>query len=577
MELSHSLADAVSRPRYVLADADLRRCFDRSAILIGHPDWDLSPLNPKNRVDSLTTRSSRWRIDGATGCGTRYYAVPLDSHTDPTPLRIFVYLPDQTQWPPALRHTLDAPLSVPLRDGRAIANLGISRHICRALDYRCAADPGFLQRYHRLPFGSQLVFENVASNTADMRLTVVPNYQFERRTATVETLQKMWPEVPSDAWPPVVGVSSLGHVYHVHDTVSIVKAPGHDSTVVFKSSISSVDHMYHELRFLLTVPPHSNIMPPPLALVTKQTAFGGKRGVVGFLLRHFPAGSIRDILPARQRAATLSPRLKLAWCLQTAAALEHVRQAAGTFFSDLRPDNVLLDEDERVILCDFEQRGNWHEWCAPEVLFRQYSENIHAALPVPHLSSPYDGLLVGFALGSAPTSATPPVEAANRAWFMLSTDSQDKATVYSFGLFIYTVFEGLSSVRRSIANQWPIDPAVQFPEVRHTPAAVLKIVRRCTVDALEWTEGGSVLRPPRLLRIGGMLYPDRRTNLEQGTPETAAAVLDTALAWWSAELSRAEAFLDSDEWRTREFGFGRPSLQEVTRALEEIAEGELWK
>ncbi|KAM0268545.1 hypothetical protein ACHAQH_009951, partial [Verticillium albo-atrum] len=47
--------------------------------------------------------------------------------------------------------------------------------------------------------------------------------------------------------------------------------------------------------------------------------------------------------------------------------------------SDLRPDNVLLDDKDNVVLCDFEQRGNWHEWSAPEVLFRQYMENIHTA------------------------------------------------------------------------------------------------------------------------------------------------------------------------------------------------------
>jgi hypothetical protein len=36
------------------------------------------------------------------------------------------------------------------------------------------------------------------------------------------------------------------------------------------------------------------------------------------------------------------------------------------------------DVNASVILCDFEQRGNWHEWSSPEVLYRQYIENIRS-------------------------------------------------------------------------------------------------------------------------------------------------------------------------------------------------------
>jgi serine/threonine protein kinase len=150
-------------------------------------------------------------------------------------------------------------------------------------------------------------------------------------------------------------------VHQVHDTVSNVEAPGGylDGIAVFKSGVASFDHTYHELRFLLTVPPHAFIMPRPLAIVTKKAVFGAKRGVVGFLFRHFPAGSIRDILPSRQRTRTLSNEVKLKWSRQAIAAMLHIHESVGSFYSDLRPDNALLDEDgDNVVLCDFEQRGN---------------------------------------------------------------------------------------------------------------------------------------------------------------------------------------------------------------------------
>lgn len=32
------------------------------------------------------------------------------------------------------------------------------------------------------------------------------------------------------------------------------------------------------------------------------------------------------------------------------------------------------DGNASVLLSDFERRGNWHEWCSLEVLYRQYTE-----------------------------------------------------------------------------------------------------------------------------------------------------------------------------------------------------------
>jgi hypothetical protein len=60
--------------------------------------------------------------------------------------------------------------------------------------------------------------------------------------------------------------------------------------------------------------------------------------------------------------------------------------------------------------------------------------------------------------------------------------------------------------------------------------------------------------------------------MEPGTAATATAVLNAAHAWWSAELARAESFLQSKEWRSQEFGKDRPSLRGVLQALEHLGE-----
>ncbi|KAI9367608.1 kinase-like domain-containing protein [Aspergillus egyptiacus] len=577
MELSHLIIDAVWRPSFVLKYHELRDHLSPSSGRIGPPSWDRSFLNPRNRVETLDTASSRWRIDGATICGSCVYAIPLDLLPDLPPLGIMLYLPDQTEFPAALRHNLDACVGVPIRDGEAISRLGLARHLCRALDHHCARHPDFLKQYRKLPFGSRLIFEDLTPNVSDMRLDIERDYDVESNMNTVQFLQQSWSEVAADCWPPIVDLNNVRLVRQLNEAVSLVEVP-EQPRAIFKSATGSLVHLYHELRFLLSCPSHLHVMPRPLAIVTKKSTFGGKEGVVGFLIRYYQAGSLRDILPARQRAGTLSNSVKLQWCRQVASALAHLHET-GTFYSDLRPDNVLLDNSqpgENVVLCDFEQRGNWYEWCAPEILYRQYAENIRARLPDRILNSPFDRLLKGYAYShtlsdsSCYTSAESPVEARNRAWFALPPGAREKAAVYSLGLFIYTVFEGLSNVQRNIANQFPIEPDVEFPTFRRTPEPVQQVIQRCTVDVPDWQAVGLQSESFRVIRVNGALYPETKTDLERDTHETFDTVMATSALFWNIELARAEKFLEVPEWETGDFGQNRPTLRDVVDALERL-------
>ncbi|KAL4787660.1 hypothetical protein BJX76DRAFT_283813 [Aspergillus varians] len=571
MELSHLIVDAVWRPSFVLKYQELQDHLQPSSGRIGPPSWDHSSLNPRNLVDSLDTTSSRWRIDGATICGSCIYAIPLDLLPNLPPLQILLYLSDQTEYPAALRHSLDACIGVPLRDGKAISQLGLASHLCRALDHHCARNPGFLEQYLKLPLGSKLIFEDITPNVADMKLDVERVYHIETHMKTLQSLQQSWPDLALDHWPPIVDISDLRLVRQLNEAVSLVETSG-QPLAIFKSATSSLDHTYHELHFLLTCLPHPHIMPRPLAVVTKKSTFGGKHGVVGFLLQNFHGGSLRDILPARQRAGTLSDSVKLRWCRQVASALAHLHEM-GTFYSDLRPDNVLLDSEENAVLCDFEQRGNWYEWCAPEILYRQYAENIRSRLPDRVINSPYDRLLKGYAqshslaTSACYTSAESPIERRNRAWFALPPAAREKAAVYTLGLFIYSVFEGLSNVQRNIANQFPIEPEVEFPTFRRTPRAIREVIQRCIVDTPDWQAMGLQSEPSRVVRVGGMLYPETQTDLERDARSTFDTVMDTFLKFWSMELARAERFLDILEWESGDFGGNRASLREVVDAL----------
>lgn len=596
MDLSQALGDALWRPSFILKYNHLKEKLADEAESLISPPWDQSALNPKNRVNSLPLPSagSSWRIDGATKMGTQFYAIPQCILDDVPPLRVDVFAPDQEEYPPGLRHSLDSSDAVVLRDSRAIGNLGISRHLSAALQSFSERQPDFLAQLKAatLPFGSRLVVRHVCANIQDFEFNLEPAYEVERRSQTLTALQKRWAaQLAPEEWPPTIGLADLRLVSQLHDTVSIVSlAADRTSRSVFKTAPSGAfDHLYHELHFLLTCPPHPNIMPRPTHIVTKICTFGGRRGVFGFLLPLYSAGSLRDILPARRLAGMLSFQQQVRWSRDIAAALIHVHENCRSFYPDLRLDNVLLDErgpGGSLLLCDFEQRGNWSEWGSPEVRYRQYAEHLQSFLATsPHGGEALATLIEGYSRHSLmPNLSGGVVQEANRAWFTLSRKSQEKAAVFSLGLFIYCVFEGLSNVCRSVVNAYPIEPDVEFPYFRRTPPQVRRIIRNCTIDAPEWQGDENVssseidssrksleknLLPRRVVRIRNKVYAENTTH-PAGSLDGLRDVLDTAAEWWATELKAAQRFLASKEWQRGEFGTLRPTLREVLVMLADL-------
>lgn len=272
---------------------------------------------------------------------------------------------------------------------------------------------------------------------------------------------------------------------------------------------------------------------------------------------------------------SLSGHQQLDLCRDIASALIHVHETEQSLYSDLRPANVLLcspvGRAEYLILCDFEQRGNWHEWNAPEILFRQYAENLRSNRPTSDSAHRWDYLVEkyshgpGNAKGQDAIRTDSKVKASNLAWFSLNPESQEKAAVYSLGLFIYCVFEGLSNVRQSIANAYTCEPDVEFPNFKRTPVSIRSIIRRCTADAPEWKE--HMVRARRIRRVNGRLIPKGWTE-ESQSGIAVSHVIDAAMQWWTAELTRAEDFLHGEEWKSGIFGESRPTIHQVLEMLD---------
>lgn len=280
MELSHSLIDSITKSSFCFAGPAQRLDLAKGDVVD-----DAAPASPSPIFSlGVDDGASKWRIDGATLCGTQFYAVPYGLLPDLVPRRIDVFIPDQKYISKQLRRALQTSLAVCFRDGNAIASLGISRHICHALDHWCDDHPAFLDEYKQLPFGSRLVFEEITADVKDMRLSIEPAHHLENSSLSISSLKKMWGDVQDHNWPESIDISRLRLKREHQDSISIVgiidENHAMETDYVFKSNSSEFKSLYHELHFLLTCPPHPNVMGRPLFIVSKKSNFGGeKRGV----------------------------------------------------------------------------------------------------------------------------------------------------------------------------------------------------------------------------------------------------------------------------------------------------------
>ncbi|OCL05174.1 hypothetical protein AOQ84DRAFT_414143 [Glonium stellatum] len=591
MELSSFVVDALWRPKLVFLYEQVKKKIDARYQNSRSADWSTSSLNPKNRINTFDKHPAAWQIDGATNFGTRFFAVPHSLPAKQTLLRVDVFISDQDEIPWSLRYALDLSRSVLLRDWDIVPTLGISRLLSRVLASHCEQNPGFLNQYQQLPFGSKIRIENLCLHPEQADLYTIPACDLERKTRSVSYLQELWKDsVPLLSWPEVIDLSSLHFIKQLHDSVSVVRlgGPGQisKSSLVLKSNTEGVTHLYHELKFLLTCPSHPNVMPKPLHVVTSVSRFGGKHGVIGFTLPYYPAKSISNLLPVRVRDRSWSSAQQVNWCRQIVSALIHIHFKTGLFCSDLRPDNILLhkkNETDCLILCDFEQRGNWHEWCPPEVLYAQYVENLsmdQSSAGIVHSS--WRELIELYHRVSLPAKRATCEKVANSnwPWFVLTPEQQEKSQVYLVGLIMYCIFEGLSNVRISLANAYRYeDPEVEFPIFKRTPVLVQKLIKKYTAGAPEWEAEGShegdrqldicPKRASRVARRGDKMHTEGLGG-GHSISETEYDVLRTGLNWWTTKLQRAEFFFKRHKDSYRDIGMIQPILHEVYMDLENL-------
>lgn len=567
MELSQQSIHDVIHPTAAFSDVDpdvpwtgspSRSCAD--GVL-----WSESCLNPKNRIDSLAPLANPlWRVDGCTAFGTQIHAVPL--FVEPIrPYRVDVFIPEPATLPEELRKVLDLDATFYTRDSSRIAQLGITRHVLRILQHWTSAMEDPSRIYRNLPFGSRIALQNLPKNVADARISVAPTHYLEHQLLSVTMLRGFWGG--DVTLPPTVDIEDVEYLSQLHDSVCLVRI--HGKTWIFKAITSYTKYLYHELRQLLVIPPHPNVIARPVHLITKRCSFGSKVAVLGFTLENHAHGSLRDLIPFLQLHGHVSTVDKARWSLQLASALVHLRETAGMFYPDLRLDNIVLTESWDAVMIDFEQRGVWCEFAAPEVNAIEYvrllaiDEEIDA-----EVQGKYADLLTGLfpcwqEMGEGEDYDWP-CQGYNIPWSCLTRTEQEACEVYMLGRVLWCIFEARSAPQRAavwLSYRW--EPLVEFPQYTTTPKPIRDLIDRCTRGRQAGLSKLIVRERDRLVLRG----------LENTGRSTGREVQQTARDWWTQEIVASEKWLEEraegmqrGDWN--ENYYGRPSLREVCFALE---------
>lgn len=598
----------------------------------GEISWDNSQLNPKNRIDSLEPLSRPlWRLDGSTGFGTQYFAIPLFL-SGIAPMRIDVFIYEAAMYPPPLRRLLDLDRAFSIKDARRIRQLGISQHILRILQWHTTHPDGTLHPdvvercYQRGPFGSRIVIDSLSCHVHETRIHIYPNHPLEQELLPYHELLKMWglaekrgKETGVEAkLPPEMDISDVILVRQLADSVCEVHIRGdaqyENQLIVLKSLNSSVKYMYHELRMLLRdVPAHAHVIGRPLHVISKQCMFGGKHGVIGFTIPYHPVGTLRDVLPLLRLHGRLALADQLRWARQLAQALCHIWHHGHCYYPDLRLDNIVLSAPAPagdVVVIDFEQRGVWSGFSSREVdhvenlrILARDDPDVASANPditipedecekakqalaacwvaaakadgqeqLPSESSDLAAVAETLARLEDNTRYDNPKAGYNVTWICLTRREQEAAMVYMLGRVLWCIFEGMSAPHRGAVWQsyrWEPEPGeVEFPAYRQTPAAVQALIGRCLGD-------GTTREQNQFVRQGNKIYMKEETS-EDGTSYTLVSdhLASRARAFWREQLAEGDAWLQERHRRLlhgQEADVqGRLSLREVSAALDEL-------
>lgn len=537
------------------------------------PHWENSILNPKNRIESLSPLPNPlWRIDAVASNGTDFFIVPLFMENFPY-LRIGLSIPEHTKFCRRLQEDLMMSAVFHMRDKARINNLPLTQHLLRILQHWTLSNPNFDKIYQKLPWGSSLVAENIPNDVKCAKLTITPSHHAEQQLLTVEDLQLFWGHELD--LPEPVDIKDLRYEEQLHDSVCVVWIS--HKRYAFKAVTTHTKYLYNELRQLLLITPHDNIISRPRHLIVKPSVFGGELLVIGFTLEYHKLSCARDHLGFYRRQNISSLRREVNWCLQITSALIHLRETRGTYYPDLRLDNILLTDNLDFVMVDFEQRGVWFEYAPPEVNAIDIMCTLQGDSSLDErIRSKYRSILESVIpnadiLLQANEYYYYTNDGFNIPWLALTSKEREAGEVFMLGRLMWCIFEAACAPHSgsywvSYAHELGFD----FPVYSATPPAIRNLIDWCT-------RGHRQCLSDVIFRQDGKMILREHQGTSSSTPQQ---VKEAAYSFWEKEVQDAEEWVSE---RSRQIQAGtwnenyyhRPNLRQVHRELVKFRESEL--
>ena len=520
-----------------------------------------------------------WYFEGATNFGRCLFAVPEACRSNMPPLRIDVLIPCQTRWAPDTWTKLDAAKSAHMTDGR-IAHLGITEYVAVVLEKWAASLPDFNTLYMSQPLGTNISIDKIGENLDATDVHFITDKNLAGRLHSVETVRKMW-GLGAEDMPPSIDLRELKFERRIAKSVMTVTltSDNEQKTYILKCRTDGAQSMYHEIKVLLTLSPHPNIIQRPPYLVTTYSKGHDEHRICGFLLVYQAGGSLEETLPLRD--FTFTERMEQA--KQLTAALLNIKEQS-LFYSDLKMDNVLLsttDSAATTILADFEQGRNIFTFAPPEIYYVEWLEELSADKSLDSSTrQPFADLFKSYMSSRGFEPPYParrgPYENPPNGWYLpwlSSTPAEREAgMVFCLGKALYCIFEGVSAVSNVLGISRASDESVELPNFVKTPKKLQALIEKCTLGARETEYGGL-----GIVRVGSKIFPRGKTGSngeERATVEqTKVAIKET----WTKEVERTQAFVqarmrhdkgEEDVDVSLLKYLQRPTLTEVLKALQ---------
>lgn len=426
-----------------------------------------------------------------------------------------------------------------------------------------------------LPLGSRIIIESFTSDITKSKVKFISNSGFLESLSSLDHLYRIR-KLPLHSIPPTLSVNELRHVRYINGNVSIVEIPERHGAQqwVFKTNLRESGAIYHELKLLTSMNPHPNIINRPQYIITVDDENGSSAKVLGFILEYFGSGTLGAVLETKP---TVELRTKLRWATQIARTMDEIRNGPAGFYSDLKPDNVLVSHDGLdLVFIDFEQAGNWDTFLAPEILYARWMEILSQNALVPEAQrTKYSRLLVTTDGASKKSATAAPGQSFRRRWEFLSPQQREQGMVFAVGKLLWCIFEGVSHTSNSTEERYELPTPIEFPQFSRTPERLRELIRQCTCGASEWTQPEA--KPGIKLRLFNFVAetfePDNTAS--QCSPKEA---MNAAKRLWTRRVQEMHDYMEARRrWLTNVMNEGdelylgfclRPSIAQILSVLE---------